>query len=107
MPYEPFLLGMAVVFNTLKHYETNIRLHKRHHVQLICSLTSKRLEAFISQRCPSYQLHFPPKSWKWGPQHPKSGWAGKLLEIKLEMKKTWALAEIIFLINSSRVQIQN
>ena len=34
------------------------------------------------QRCPTYQLHFSPKRRQWGPQNPKSGWAGKFREIQ-------------------------
>ena len=36
----------------------------------------------LSQHCPTYQLHFPPKRRKWGPQNLKSGWAGKFREIR-------------------------
>ena len=40
-------------------------------------------ESLLGQRCPTYQLHFPPKRWKWGPQNLKSGWAGRFREIQV------------------------
>ena len=38
---------------------------------LFCASVDRR--EIMIQRCPTYQLHFPPKRWKWGPQNPKSG----------------------------------
>ena len=41
------------------------------------------LFSLVIQRCPTYQLHFPPKRRKWGPQNPKLGWAEKFREIQV------------------------
>ena len=56
--------------------------------ETITELTCYRIspETIINQRCPTYQLHFPPKRCKWGSQNPKSGWAGKFRKSQVSVE---------------------
>ena len=72
--------GIALICLSKIKYQGGV---SHHFGGMLNSLKKYRAIWGIAQRCPTYQLHFPPKRWKWGPQNPKSGWAGKFRKIQV------------------------